>query len=682
MSEPEPFSAAFLDDYFAECDEHLATVRRDLLALESSIGEAALDRERLESLFRAFHSIKGLSGMVGLQEAERLAHVLESYLRALRRGEAVLTQAGMDAAVAATRTLEQVIGAFRERAPIPEVAPAISRLEEILPAAAPPPSQPPPAPQRLSGVPGGFPELPEREREKLLAALQSGGCAYWVEFRPSPALAERGINVNAVRARLREAGEIVHAAPRVDAEGAISFEFLVVGPIGEAQVAEWERDGLSCRPYPLPEAPAAAEARPAPPSAAPPPPTLSLAPSNVVRVDLARLDELMRLVGELVIDRSRLEDELRRVERALPTGAWRSLQEIQSTMARHLRDLREAVMRVRMVPIGEVFDRMRFVVRDLARDTGKQVRLELSGPETEIDKYIVERMMDPLLHLVRNAVSHGLETPQERVAQGKPAEGTIRLSASTVGDLVAIAVEDDGRGIDLEEVAARAQAQGLLPEGASVGLHNLLDILCAPGFSTRLDADVASGRGVGMAVGRTTVQDLGGTLSVETWPGRGTRFFIHLPLTLAIVDALLVRVGGQTYAVPQPSVREIIEVRPEEVRRVGEDEIASYRGGPLPLFRLARFFRLEESSPEASYALVVGSGPGTVGLVVDRVLSKREIVVHALSDPLVRVPGIAGATDLGDGRAVLILDVGALARWRHTDWAESRPAQRRTEDDR
>jgi two-component system chemotaxis sensor kinase CheA len=380
-------------------------------------------------------------------------------------------------------------------------------------------------------------------------------------------------------------------------------------------------------------------------------------------VDLGRLDELMRLVGELVIDRSRLEDGLRRVERALPAAEWRSLQEIGQAMERHLRDLREAVMRVRMVPVGEVFDRMRFVVRDLARDSGKQVRLEVSGQETEIDKYVVERMMDPLLHLVRNAVSHGLEMPEERVARGKSPEGMVRLSASAVGDYVAIEVEDDGRGIHLAEVAARARALGLLAEGVVVGPHNLLDILCAPGFSTRTDADVASGRGVGMAVVRGVVQELGGTLSLESWPGQGTRFLIHLPLTLAIVDALLVRVGDQTYAVPQPSVREIIEVRPEEIQRVGSDEITSYRGRALPLVRLSGIFRRNESSDHAPYALVVGSGLDTVGLLVDRVVSKREIVVRALSDPLVRVPGIAGATDLGDGRAVLILDVAALARW-------------------
>ncbi|MGC8872864.1 MAG: chemotaxis protein CheA [Chloroflexia bacterium] len=485
-----------------------------------------------------------------------------------------------------------------------------------------------------------------------------------MEFRPSPALAEQGINVNTVRARLREAGEIVHAAPRVDAEGSISFEFLVVGPVDEEQVALWESRGLSCRPYPLPAATPAVEAQAPRAPTAPLPPAPSLTPSNVVRVDLARLDELMRLVGELVIDRSRLEDELRQMERALPSAEWRSLQEISSVMGRHLRDLREAVMRVRMVPIGEVFDRMRFVVRDLARDSGKQVRLEMSGQATEIDKYIVERMMDPLLHLVRNAVSHGLEMPKERAERGKPPEGTIRLSASTVGDLVAIEVEDDGRGIHLEEVAARARAEGLLVEGASLGPHNLLDILCAPGFSTRVDADVASGRGVGMAVVRRTVRELGGTLSLETWPGRGTRFLIHLPLTLAIIDALLVHVARQTYAVPQPAVREIIEMRPEQIRHVGGDEIASYRGSALPLLRLAPFFRLGEPVSPVSYALVVGSGPGTIGLVVDRVLGKREIVVHALSDALVRVPGIAGATDLGDGRAVLILDVGALVRWR------------------
>jgi two-component system chemotaxis sensor kinase CheA len=325
-----------------------------------------------------------------------------------------------------------------------------------------------------------------------------------------------------------------------------------------------------------------------------------------------------------------------------------------------LRDLREGVMRVRMVQVGEIFERMRFVVRDLTRESGKEIRLELLGQETEIDKFLVERMTDPLLHLVRNAVSHGLETVEERAARGKPPEGRITLRAATSGDNVLIEIGDDGRGIDAERVAARARAHGLISGDVRPDEALLLKLICAPGFSTRDEADRASGRGVGMDVVCSTVEELGGTLRLATEQGRGTRFTIELPLTLAIAEAIIASVGGQRFAFPQTVVREVIEVEASAVRVLENNEIVSYRGGVLPLVRLARLFGLEETPGGAFHVFVIGGGAGAVGLVVDRAVGQREVVVRGLSDPLVKVAGVAGATDLGDGRVVLILDAAAL----------------------
>jgi two-component system chemotaxis sensor kinase CheA len=385
-----------------------------------------------------------------------------------------------------------------------------------------------------------------------------------------------------------------------------------------------------------------------------------LAPSNVVRVDLARLDELMRFIGEVVTSRSRLDDSLRELKRSVPPAEWRALQETSMAMARQLRDLRDGVMRVRMVQVGEIFERMKFVVRDLARESGKQIKLELLGQETEIDKFLVERMMDPLLHLVRNAVSHGMETVAERVAQGKPPEGKITLRAATVGDSVLIEIADDGRGIDTERVAERARARGLIAGDAVVDEALLLKLICAPGFSTRDEADRASGRGVGMDVVSDTVEELGGTLTLTTEPTRGTRFSIELPLTLAIADALIASVGGQRFAFPQTVVREVIEVESAAVRILENNEIVNYRGGVLPLLRLSRLFGLAETTARAFHVFVIGVGANAVGLAVARAIGQREIVVRGMNDPLVKVAGVAGATDLGDGRVVLILDVAAL----------------------
>jgi two-component system chemotaxis sensor kinase CheA len=387
-----------------------------------------------------------------------------------------------------------------------------------------------------------------------------------------------------------------------------------------------------------------------------------VSPSHVVRVDLTRLDELMRSVGDLVISRARLTDSLSRIESIVPAGLWRTIQDNTIAIDRQIRTLREGIMRVRLVPIGEIFRRMPFVVRDLARETGKKVKLDLHGQSTEIDKYLIERMLDPVVHLVRNALSHGLETVEERIAQGKRPEGTITLSASTVGEMVAIEIADDGRGIDAAAVIARAQAIGLPTPSDAPAAAALLALICSPGFSTKTDTDRASGRGVGMAVVKSTVEQLAGTMTLDTEPGTGTRFSIQLPLTLAITDALIGRVGRESFAVPQSAVREVIAVDESDIRVVEQNEIVRYRGGALTVVRLAKLFGIDTGAGTRSHLFVIGHGAAAVGLAVDRIIGQREIVVRTIADPLVKVDGISGATDLGDGHVVLILDPAALAR--------------------
>jgi two-component system chemotaxis sensor kinase CheA len=305
---------------------------------------------------------------------------------------------------------------------------------------------------------------------------------------------------------------------------------------------------------------------------------------------------------------------------------------------------------------------MQFAVRDLARENGKQIRLEISGENTEIDKLLVERMLDPLLHLVRNSVSHGIEPAPEREAKGKSPEGKIKLHAATVGETVVIEITDDGRGIDREKVADRARRQGLVQRGEEPDEAMLLEVLCTPGFSTREEADKTSGRGVGMDVVRRTIDELGGSIALETETDKGTKFRIQLPLTLAIADALIVTVDRERFAVPQSNVREVIEVEQRSVRQFENNEVIEYRGAALPIVRLARLFALEEKYQRAFHAFIVGEGKQAVGIAVDRIIGQSEIVIRAINDPLAQVPGISGATELGDGRVVLILDVVAITR--------------------
>lgn len=649
------FFAEFLDDFFAECDEHLTIIRRNLLAIEAFTGQERIPQPVLDELFRSFHSLKGLAGMVGAQALEQVTHEVENYLRLLRLGLARLTHAGLDALVAATGASEQAIVAFKDQAPAIDVGAVVEHLSALGTEAATPDRIEPRPSDRTVAV-----SLTPDERVQIEAASAEQIPLWVFHFHPSAALAERGINVTIIRERLQGLGTIVRAAPTVLPGGSITFEFVVATSAAEDQFVGWHDDGLEHQPY-LAE-PASDDQAPAiATSVAEAPPLQAVTPTNIVRVDLTRLDELMQLIGELVITRSRLDNRLLRLEQAVTVQEWRELLDVNRLLERQLRTLRSAVTRTRMVPIGDVFARMQFAIRDLARDGGQHVRLDLSGHETAIDKFVVDRITDPLLHLVRNAISHGLEPPAERLAAGKPAEGTIALRASTTGDEVAIEIEDDGRGVDATAVAARARRLGLLDATTRPDEEQLLDILCAPGFSTRDTADRASGRGVGMAVVQKTVQQLGGRLRLQTRPGQGSRFTIHLPLTLLIVDALIVDVGCQRFAMPLSAVSELIDVQELTPVAFENNLLVNIRGKILSLIHLAQRFGSREPGLQR-YAMVVGDERSMAGLVIDRLIGKHEIVVRPLADPLVDVDGFSGATELGDGRAVLILDASALVR--------------------
>lgn len=656
----DEFIAQFMDDYYAECDEHIVNMKRSLLALEAALDEPLGEQFAAIELFRALHTVKGLSGMVRVGPAERLAHALEDYLRGLRDRRAKVTPSVLGLVSEGLRLLEQIIAARRANVAMPPIEPFFERLGqgEAIPRNAPQPlplSESSSAPRELASQ---QPPQPEGHRA-IEDALRRGLRVYLCRFTPSAEFASRGVGVDMIRRRLGEIGEILAAVPRV-VQGGVTFEFTVATDAEEAVLATLKELGVQWESLQAPEPPSKPVVPPT--ESRNSTPTPSLAPPNVVRVDLARLDELLRGLGDLVISRARLEEGLRALESKVGEASLRSLYETNQTIERQLRSLRESIMRIRMVPIGEVFQRMHFAVHDLAREAQKQVSLRFTGHDTEMDKMVVERMMDPLLHLVRNAVSHGLESPEERVRCGKPPVGTLSLRARAAGDSVYIEVEDDGRGIDIEQVVAKARAMGLVASDATLDEATLLDVLCAPGFSTREDADRAAGRGMGMAVVRSAIQELGGTLSLRTERGKGTWFGIQLPLTLAIMNAFLIVCGGRIFAVPQPNVREIIPLDISSVTVLEKNEIVVYRGSALPLVWLARLFNLPISSSPSAIVLVVGEGANSVGIVVDRIVGQREIVVRALSDPLVQVPGVSGATELGDGRVVLILDTVGLLR--------------------
>lgn len=628
----ERFFDEFAEDFFAESTEHLETVRACLLEMEDA-GAAGtlLAPARTSAILRSLHTVKGLCGMVGLTDGASIAHGMEEVLRAVDLQKRTPGTETMQLLFDATAELAGGLKAYRNGTAAPDIAPLMEALAAFTSRLTPESDTPVP------------PSGAEARRN------------YVFTFAPAAPLAARGVGVELVRTRLQSLGEVVRVTPRVGAGSSILFEFSVLLEPGREPLEEWRADAMDWRA----EDQIATPGAPIPDAAQA---VTSFSSAKLVRVDLARLDALMLLAGELVMTRARLEDDIGRLRTDRSGSAFHTVEDSNNLMERQLRDLRAAIMRVRLIPIGEVFERMRFVARDVARETGKQVRVEMSGGNTEIDKVVVERMVEPMLHLVRNAVSHGIEPAAARVAAGKDAIGLITLRAHSAGDQIVIEVVDDGAGLDADRILALARARGVAnaaDEGA-----DLLEILCTPGFSTRDSTDLAAGRGVGMDVVRKTVAEVGGQLQLDTEKGIGTRFTIRLPLTLMIVDALLVSVAGQTYAIPQPSLREVLQITPDEIVSFENNEVLRYRETVLPLIRLRNVFALTSAGAlDRCNVLVVGNEAYQVGLVADRIIGLREIVVRPVGDPLVTVPGIAGAAELSDGSVALILDANGLVQY-------------------
>jgi two-component system chemotaxis sensor kinase CheA len=407
---------------------------------------------------------------------------------------------------------------------------------------------------------------------------------------------------------------------------------------------------------PRPAAPAAPAPAPRPPAPAEAGPR-----SNLVRVDFAKLDHLLNLVGELIVQRTKLQDAGREATARLGADAVvRELNEAVHQLAAVSTQLQETIMDIRMLPIRSVFERFPRLVRDLSRQQGKQIELIVEGEETRVDKAIIDEIGEPLVHMIRNSVDHGIESPAERVAAGKTAVGTILLAAAQESNQVVITIGDDGRGIDAAAVRRKAVSLGLLREHEVLSDREVIQFIFAEGFSTARTVTDLSGRGVGLDVVIKCTERLNGLIEAETMRGAGTKFTIQLPLTLAIISVLMVDIAGHTYALPSGSVVESLRFRPEDVLRMNGQDTLRLRERVVPLLHLRKLFELKDTGSSA-YVVVVGRGEKRVGITVDHLRGQQEVVIKAL-DPVVSgsTSGVAGATILGDGRVVLILDVASF----------------------
>jgi two-component system chemotaxis sensor kinase CheA len=384
--------------------------------------------------------------------------------------------------------------------------------------------------------------------------------------------------------------------------------------------------------------------------------------SSMVRVDLAKLDNLLNLVGELIVHRTKLNDLGRQVAAAVPALGPELLEAVHQ-VSNVSTQLQETIMDVRMLPIRHVFERFPRLVRDLAHRQGKQIELLLQGEETRVDKAVIDEIGEPLVHLIRNAVDHGIEPPSVRLARGKPPTGTILLSAAQESNQVVITLVDDGGGIDAQEVRRKAIERGIVRDDELLTDREAIQLIFTQGFSTARTVTDVSGRGVGLDVVVQSMERLNGLIEAETMPGAGTKFTLQLPLTLAIITVLMVDVGGNTYALPSGSIVESLRYRHKDVVRMNGRETLRVRDRIVPLLHLADLFKVASHEPERldSYAVIVGRGEKRLGVRVDRLLGQQDVVIKAL-DPVVSDAGlgVAGATILGDGRVVLILDTASL----------------------
>ncbi|MEB2345605.1 MAG: chemotaxis protein CheA [Deltaproteobacteria bacterium] len=708
-------------EFVSEVEDLLERMRADLADLgDQRAGGGELEPELVNRLFRSAHTLKGVAGMFGFEGIGGLAHRLEDVLDDLRMGRLGPGAPALDLLDEAVAVLTVEVEAAGRGAARPEggaeLAGLLARIEAAR--AASPEAAGPDLPWL---DPALLRSLTEYEEHRLRESLRRGRAIHLVEAGFELLAFEEGLATLSEAARAQ--GEVLSTlpAPGDQPEAQIRFSLLVAsdhdlasferrldlphatvrnlhpgnagtasapattqssaqgrrparaaaeggGARSEPQASEahqdvpeaWQvhpKDGLEGRP-----SDASAETEDHDPHRPADDLESLKSISETVRVDIRKLDELMNLVGELVIQRGAigaLIDQLLLEPRAARLG--RELAKVHKALDRKLQELQAGVLEVRMVPLRQVFEKLSRVVRRLRRDCGKDVRLEIRGGDTELDKLIVEELADPLMHVVRNAFDHAIEPAAERAAAGKPAEGTIRIEAHQRGSHVVIQVSDDGRGVDLEAVRARAVARGLVDADAALSAKETLDLIFLPGFSTRDAVTETSGRGVGMDVVRENVTSLGGLVHVESRRGHGTTISLTLPITLAIIQALVVGVGEQRFAIPLTSVLESLLVDDVEILRSEGRELLNLRGEPLPLRRLHAEFGLPAPAPGARQAVVVvGLGDVRAGLLVERLEGQQDAVIKPIQGPVRSVRGIAGATELGDRGTVLVVDVAAL----------------------
>ena len=600
-------------------------------------------KETIDQMFRDCHTIKGMAAMMNVAAATELSHALEDVLGAVRAGKLKANSAIIDGVLKGVDGIEAMVGSFERNEPVKESPELVALLESLLTSVPQPPPPPPPPKEKTKtkGKPqkketttiivklGRRCSLPSARAVVILKELSKA--AEIIETNPSEEDIEHEQFFETLTVIVEPRDKFQEAVDRVFSM--IDVEELTVGLTSEPR-EKWNRH--------VKQAPTTA--------------SVESTHAQTVKVNMDRLDDLLDDVGELVIGRSRL------IEKA-SFGEDYELQEITSLIDKLTADIQSKVLTIRMIPLDVVMNRFPRMVRDLSKSEDKEVELVVEGGGIELDRTVVDKVTEPMMHLLRNCIDHGIETPEERVKLGKHAKGLIRIVASRQQDHVLIEVSDDGRGIDFERIRKTAIDRGIMTaqQAESATGRELLDLIFKPGFSTKTEVTQVSGRGVGLDVVKKGVEDLGGSIVVTSSKGAGTTFSLWLPFTLAIIEAMLIGIGDQTYAVPMSSIVESHKFEQEDVKSIRSREVVQLRGEVLPLVRMRDFYGLGDQKVNGPVnALVVQSRDRRAALVVDELIGHQQIVVKSLDKRLNRVKGISGGTILGSGRIALIVDVDSI----------------------
>ena len=679
----------YMGMFLEESREHLQTLNNCLLDLENDPGSLAV----LDEIFRSAHTIKGMSATMGFTTIAELTHEMENVLDLLRKGTVPANDDVTDTLFKCVDTLEQLVENVASNSDKPiEIKPLIAKLAAIAKGdfskkqAAPAVN----ASSEAEDLSADTIKFDDTELHVVTAAKKQGMECYEVQIELREGCLLKSARAYMVMNALEELGEVIKSIPAVEDLERENFDYsfqvvIVTGVDSErietavTGISEVEKVSITASAIGVnkektqaavsePESIVTSKnekklakdrvEKPANNDASLTVADKKLKSGQSVRVDIDKLDSLLNLVGELVINKTRLEQ----------IGITHRLAELVETieqMDRVTTDLQAVVMKVRMVPVGQVFNRFPRMVRDLSRELNKEVNLIIQGEETELDRTVIDEIGDPLVHLLRNSIDHGIEQPAERQAKGKNPVGEIRLIARHEGNNVIIMVEDDGKGINADIIKQKALEKNLITQAEADKMEqsDAIRLVFLPGFSTADIVTDVSGRGVGMDAVKTKIESLGGMVDVETKINEGSKFKIRLPLTLAIIQALLVKVCDEIYAIPLGSIDSTINITPENIKTIQSQEVILLRGQIIPIVRLSNVLNSPDScthNQDELFVVIVHMGENRAGIIVDTLIGQQEIVIKSMGKLLAGIKVIAGATILGNGQVALILDVGAL----------------------